>query len=135
MSFLRVFLSTLGLVGLLVSPLGCGKGKSVDPEVQRRTAELGEVYEMFTMYAKKNQRPPKQVADLRPFQEIAPVGFQALKNGQYVAVWGVSPIQGSGEVLAYEKDAPKQGGTVLLADGSIKTMSADELQGALKSKS
>jgi hypothetical protein len=62
------------------------------------------------------------------------VGFQALQSGQYVAVWGVT-ADDSRTVLAYQKDATKQGGAVLMADGSVKNMSADELQAALKAKS
>jgi hypothetical protein len=112
--------------------LGCGK-KAVEPETQRRNSELAEIYDSYTMYAKKNQRPPKQVSDLKDYEGINPIGIQALKDGRYVAVWGVSS-RDAGTVLAYEKDAPKQGGAVLMASGDIKNMSADELQAALKNK-
>jgi hypothetical protein len=125
------------LFALLAGPalaLGCGGTKGVgDPEVQLRKSELAEVYEMYMSSVKQNGRPPKQLSDLKSFAQISPVGFKALQDGRYIAVWGVSD-KGSNTVLAYEKDAPKQGGAVLMADGNVKNMTADELQAALKTK-
>jgi hypothetical protein len=113
---------------------GCGGDRSIgDPQEHRRKAELAEIYEIYTGYAKRNQRPPRQWSDLNQaeFQGVYPIGFQALQSGQYIAVWGVSG-KDEGTVLAYEKDAPAKGGMVLMADGTVKTMSANELQAALK---
>lgn len=134
MTFARVSPVLLVLLPLAVPTLGCGGNKSVgDPEVQRRKSEFAEIYDMYMASVKKNGRPPKQVSDLKQFSGIYPVGLKALQDGQYVAVWGVSD-KSSNTVLAYEKDAPTQGGAVLMADGNVKTMSADELQAALKTK-
>ena len=120
-----------------VLAVGCSGKKAAEGDVQRRDSELSEVYEMFATFTKHNQRPPKQLSDLnsKEFQGIYPVGLKALRDGQYVAVWGVD-VNGkdSGTVLAYEKDAPKQGGAVLMANGNVKTMSADDLQAILPKK-
>jgi hypothetical protein len=123
---------------LLTLALGCGSAKQTgDPETMRKQAELGEIYDSYTMFAKKNQRPPKQISELmqKEYQAVYSVGLSALKSGQYVAVWGVD-VNGKdgGTVLAYEKNAAKEGGAVLMANGTIKQMTADELQSALKSK-
>jgi hypothetical protein len=125
------------LLALLAGSLlaaGCGGTRSVaDAEAQRRKSEFAEIYDMYMSVMKQNGRPPKQLTDFKAFAQISPVGYKALQDGQYVAVWGVSD-KGSNTVLAYEKDAPKQGGAVLMADGNVKSMSADELQAALKTK-
>jgi len=116
--------------------VGCGK-KVQDPETARRNEELGEIYDSYQDFTKRKQRPPKHLSDFmqKDLEAINSLGMKALKDGRYVAVWGVD-INGkdAGAVLAYEKDAPKQGGAVLMADGIVKNMSADELQTALKTK-
>lgn len=136
MSFARKSRFLFVLLVLPVLASGCGK-KVEDPETMRLNGELGEIYESYRDYAKRNQRPPKQMSELnqKDYQAIYPLGLNALKDGRYVAVWGVDVSgKGSGAVLAYEKDAPKQGGAVVLANGTVKKMSADELQAALKAK-
>lgn len=128
------------LVLLVVAALapGCGGNKADgDPEMARRKAELGQIYEVYSLYVKRSQRPPQQLSDLnqQDLQASYPSGLQALQKGDYVAVWGVNVgDKESGTVLAYQKDAPKQGGVVLMADGAVKNMSADQLQAALKGK-
>jgi hypothetical protein len=54
----------------------------------------------------------------------------AHKKGKYVVVWGVSGTE-AGKVLAYEKEAPTKGGAAVMADGTVKTMTADELKAAV----
>ena len=114
--------------------LGCGGRDKAggDPEMQRRKSELEQIHTIYMMYLKNNQRPPTKLSDLnqKQFQEVYPAGFQALQKGEYIAVWGVDINNDSGAVLAYEKDAPKKGGAVILADGTFKNMSAEEVQAA-----
>jgi hypothetical protein len=117
--------------------LGCSSNdkKAGDPEAVRRNSELAEIYEIYMQFVKANQRAPKQFADLnkKQFQGMFPVALKALQDGDYVAVWGVELDKASsGKVLAYEKGAPENGGVVLIADGTVKTMTASELQGSLK---
>jgi hypothetical protein len=122
------------LSALPLLALGCGKDKGGgDPETTRHNAVLAEIHDMYAQHIKSNQRPPKQLSDLQPYQGNAPVGFKALQDRQYEVVWGVSSKDAQ-TVLAYEKDARKQGGAVLMADGTVKKMTADELEAALKSK-
>ncbi len=111
--------------------IGCSKSdnSTVPPE----KAELGQIHEIYKLFIKSNQRPPKDFADLnqKAYSEVNPMAFNGIKDGKYVVVWGVSD-NSSGTVLAYEKDAPEKGGNVLMADGTIKTMSAAEFQAAYK---
>jgi hypothetical protein len=133
MSFARKTLVLLALAALPFATLGCGSKTADDPKTLTRRNELVEIYDMYTLYAKRNGRPPRNAADLtKKVDQAHSAGYRALKNNDYVVTGGVDVNQDSGTVLAYEKDAPKQGGMVLMADGSIKTLSADELQAALK---
>ncbi len=111
---------------------GCSSAKVATPDP--REAALLEVFEMYSMFAKAHQKPPTQLADLtrRDNETLYPAGVRALKAGDYVVVWGA--VVGESSVLAYEKDAPKNGGLVVQADGFVKKMSAAELEAALKHK-
>jgi hypothetical protein len=134
MAFARKIPALLVLGTLAVLVAGCGK-PAVDPDVQLRNSELTEIYDSYFTYNKTSGRPPKQLSDLntKELQAVSGgVGLQAVKDGKYVVVWGVD-VSGkdAGKVVAYEKDAPKQGGAVVTADGKVKNMSADELQAAL----
>jgi hypothetical protein len=135
---MRFALSAPLFILLLTLELGCGsRNQTGDPETMRKQSEMGEIYDSYRMFSKTNQRPPKQISELmqKQYQVAYSVGLTALKNGQYVAVWGVDVYgKDGGTVLAYEKNADKEGGAVLMANGTIKQMTADELQAALKSK-
>src|SRR5262249_51008013 len=138
----RLFMSplmktTLGLC-LMAFPalvMGCGKA-SEDPEVSRRKNDLVQIYEMYSVTAKNTQKPPKQLSDLnrKAMEPLYPEGMRGLQSGQYIVVWGTPTSKDSQAVLAYEKDAPQNGGMVLLGDGSMKHMAADQLNAALKAK-
>jgi hypothetical protein len=134
---MRIVFGIQLLIVLLALALGCGGKQAGDPETLRKQSEMGEIYDSYLMFSKRNQRPPKQISELmqKEYQAVYSVGLSSLKNGQYVAVWGVD-VNGKdgGTVLAYEKNAAKEGGAVLMANGTIKQMTADELQSALKSK-
>jgi hypothetical protein len=132
MSFPDKFSVLFVLAGLAFLAPGCGK-RMTDADYQsvHRNAELGEIQEIFSLYEKRHQRPPRQFADLKEYQAIYQRGYHAMQEGRYVVNWGVSS-QDASAVLAYEKDALSQGGTVLLGSGTIKTMSADQLRTALK---
>src|SRR5437660_654108 len=95
---------------------GCSGGKRgghdaiTDSEVAAKQAALNDIHDAIEAYFKNTQKPPKQVADLKPYQAQYTIGIPALQRGDYVAVWGVAPKKGSSAVLAYDKDAPKSGG-------------------------
>ena len=119
-----------GIVSLAAA--GCGKGEN-DTTLQPQKAHLTGIHELYTLHVKKIQQPPTQLSDLtgEEFAGAYPEAVRGLKEGTYVVVLGVSD-KGSGTVLAYEKDAPTQGGVVLMADGTVKMMSAAEFQAAAK---
>ena len=80
---------------------------------------------------------PRKPEDFSDFIDSMPTAFQRVKEGEYVVVWGVgrSAVPGtSGQVLAYEKKVPTEGGAVLLRDGTVKQMTAAEFNAAPKAK-
>ncbi len=104
-------------------------------ETSRRTVELEEVWQLYNTYLSEKNRPPTSIRDLQHLEPAYAVGYQALLQGQCVAYWNVNPKDrpNAGEtILAYEKDAPKQGGYVLLLDGKVKSMTAEEFKAAPK---
>jgi hypothetical protein len=76
---------------------------------------------------------------LERFQEKYPEGFQSLKSGAFVVLWG-TPIKIGGEagkpetVVAYGKDVPTNGGYVLTSAGKVTQMSPAEFASAPKAK-
>ncbi len=120
------------LLLLAVLPLlaaGCG-GKS-DPKMQQQETELKDIHEIYYHYLRSQQKPPGQLSHLtaKEYEGIYPAAVGALQKGKYLIVWGVTGKE-AGSLLAYEKDAPTQGGTVLMADGTVKTLSAEEFKAA-----
>ena len=85
-------------------------------------------------------RAPTKPADLARYESIYSVGYQAVKSGEVVVVWGAK-MAGEGEaatapanVIAYEKKAPTEGGWVLLQNGNVKEMTASQFNSAPKAK-
>lgn len=95
-----------------------------------------EVAGLIRSYSGENNKGPTKAADLKKYELGFPLGYAAVQGGQVVVIWG-STVAGEGgggskEVVAYEKDAPTAGGFVVLQDGSVKQMTADEFKAAPK---
>jgi hypothetical protein len=66
-----------------------------------------------------------------------PKAYESVKSGEVIVLWGTSP-KGEGDVgndevvLAYEKKVPTEGGYVLMSAGTVKKMTAAELNSAPK---
>lgn len=123
-------LSLLSFVAVLV--VGCGKPDS-DPNVDPEKKELGAIYGLYRQYLKINQRPPEQLSDLQRFKATDPTGMQKVKDGRYVVVWGIKDTKAE-TILAYEKDAPTNGGWAVMANGTIKRLDASAFQNVPKSQ-
>ncbi len=136
MQIMALVKPTTMLALLLIVPFlagGCKGSAPSDPDTELQKGELGHLYEAYFTFVKKNQQPPASVDDLAQFQTIFPFAIKAVQDGKYQVVWGVSS-KDSRTVLAYETGAAEKGGMVLMADGKIKKMSAQELQAAAKLK-
>ena len=127
----RAWAWPLGLI-LCVLAVGC-RGRAGTP-TSPQSIKLNQVYDMYRHYVKSNEKPPHQLSDLanNRYEGISPIAVAALKKGEIVVVWDVGATD-SGTVLAYEKEVPTQGGEVLMADGTVRRMTADEFKAAKKS--
>jgi hypothetical protein len=116
---------------LPVLATGCGGSRTT---VSPQHTILNQIHEIYGLYIKRHNKAPSQMSDLAKteYEGSHPGAVTALKKGTYEVVWGVNS-KDSGTVLAYEKDASTKGGAVLMADGTIKNMTADELKAAKKS--
>jgi hypothetical protein len=126
------------LVGALaLAAGGCGQATHEVTATDVRNYELEEIRDMYKLYAEDKHRPPTQLAQLKQYEPGFSKGFEALQSGEVVVVWGADLSETAGKgVLAYGKDVPTKGGPVLLRDGTIKIMTAQEFQAAApKSKS
>jgi hypothetical protein len=133
------FLKIGFLLSALVLPwlgLGCGNRPPTDAEFAELNVrrELNEIHEIYGSAEKKNEKPPGGLADLAEYFKMAPTTFQAVQNGEIAIVWGIHVGRGEKALLAYETASLEKGGTVILADGSTKKMSADELKAAVQAK-
>lgn len=106
---------------------GCA-GKSEPPF---EDMQLKNIYEIYLQNIRTEQKPPAELSDLtkQPYIGVHPVTVRDLQEGKYIVVFGVTNMTAD-VVLAYEKDAPVQGGAVLMANGTVKKMSADEFKAA-----
>ncbi len=119
----------LGLVA------GCSsqpRGASVAPE----TTLLQDVNNLLRAVG-TGGRLPARVNDLERQKAMFPRGYETVKAGNVVVLWGAA-FQGEGQVgkdeviVAYEKDVPASGGYVLFSAGTVKKLTADEFRAAPK---
>jgi hypothetical protein len=98
---------------------------------------LQEVNDLLHASAGATGRAPARLADLERHKGMFPRGYEAVLSGAVVVLWG-TPLKGEGEVgkdevvMAYQKAVPTEGGYVLLSAGTVKKMTAAELNSAPK---
>lgn len=124
-SYFRIIISAL----LFIMMLGCGGqmggvGPGMDPQ-EAVVKELGDLLRCGNV-------APRRLDDLKSFESNFPVPYRALKMGEIVVLWGI-PMLGEGDaatkegkLVAYEKDAPKAGGWILMTNGTVKKVTAEE---------
>lgn len=110
-----------------------------DPERMKRSNDLKQLGQLYQQYQDAHAQGPARAEDLAPLAAKDPArqaALQAVQSEHYVLLWGVNrsalPEGPSQTVLGYESAAPTAGGLVLMADGSVRAMTADEFQAAPK---
>ncbi len=119
---------------VLLTAIGCGGKPPMGTEPTRNdTAE--DVARMLKTFAEEKNRPPAGLGDLAGMDGPHPLGYPAVARGEYVLFYKVPLATGpeaAKTVLGYHKDAPTQGGLVIMQDGSLQTLSTAEFQSARK---
>jgi hypothetical protein len=126
----------------VVALAGCGDPGN-DGGTTSPTSENGPLAQVGALYRdhwELKKKAPTGYKDFAPYAEIMPEGFNALRTGDVVAIWGVrledlSPEatgDSADEVLAYQKETPESGGYVLMKNRKIRQMTADEFKAAPK---
>ena len=99
--------------------------------------KMQEIGRMYNGYTTDHKKPPQYLIDFNhPYEPANVEGFIALRDGESIMLWG-GKLPGKNAdsiVLAYEKEAPNNGGLVLFQDGTIKTLTAEEFNAAPKNK-
>lgn len=122
------------LAGLVLLAAGCGSPEPVKgtgtPSGKDALTDLGVLLKEF---GEGKKRPPAKAADIEPVEPLHQAAYVGLVRGDVVYVWG-TPLTGGTDVVAYEKQAESAGGWVLLQDGTVKEMTADEFRAAPRAK-
>jgi hypothetical protein len=130
----RIIALSACVVVASVLPAGCG-GKSDAPAATAGSPtakqSLDDLASLLKEVAEQKKRPPARQADLQQYEAVYLGATLGITRQDIVYVWG-SGLTGGQAVIAYEKDAPTAGGYVLLQDGTVKTMTADEFKAAPK---
>ncbi|HEY2786612.1 MAG TPA: hypothetical protein VGJ05_16720 [Fimbriiglobus sp.] len=131
-----------GLVwGTALFAIGCSGGNGgVGPETTPTESALQEVSDLIRSVSNTTGRPPARASDFNKLESIYPNGVKAVKSGDVVVLWGAA-VAGEGnlasageKIVAYEKNAPTQGGFVLFVNGKVKKMTSAEFAAAPKAK-
>jgi hypothetical protein len=117
------------LLAVLTLAPGCSREApaAADPRVLR----LQQLFHMAQIRKKGNQPRPTRLADFKPMEQAYPLAFGALQRGECVLDWRAYADPSAPRattVLAYEKGVPREGGYVLLLDGTVKNMTAEEFK-------
>src|SRR5436309_4765926 len=116
-------------VGLAVAVLaGCGGGANKTPAPTDYRAALTDLGEALKTTAADGNKPPARLAEFERIEPMAPVAGPLIRSGDLVYLWGGGYAPSGTKVVAFEKQAEAEGGWVLLQDGSVKQMTADELK-------
>jgi hypothetical protein len=122
------------LLALVIFLPACGNKTPVEPapvEAGDALKELGEVYHYL---AAQKLPPPRRVEHLNEYSGSLEGALPKIRAGDIVVVWGVGYAAGSNQVLAYPKDVAEKDGPVLLRNGTVKQMTAEEFKAAPKAK-
>jgi hypothetical protein len=132
-------LAVVLIVASLVPSLACMGRIQQAAQKQKDANELKQVALEYHMYIEDNKKPPATINELISHLQKSGLGspdlINGLNSGKYVFYMGVevTKLPDSGHtVLGYESAVPTSGGQVVMADGSVTTMTAAEFNTATK---
>jgi hypothetical protein len=106
---------------------------------QDNLVQVGELCRIFQFSKKK---PPQKLDVFNSLRTQGMNGYEALRNSEIVLLYNATlpdldedPGHAeSGEILAYEKQVPESGGSVLLLNRTVKKMTPEEFKAAPRPK-
>jgi hypothetical protein len=123
-----VLIATLGACGCPVTKVRQAAARA------KRTNTLKVIGLAYLSYVDDNKgKPPTQAADLQKYTGGDPDANAALTDGSFTLIYGVTPKdmakQGmSATVLGYDKQFDKDNVLVLMGDGSVRIVTAEEFK-------
>lgn len=123
----------------LFTASACKSSSSAGNQSKEPTAsdDLLEVSGLLKDFSAEFGRGPARLEDMEKNQPLYPRGYEAIRSGRIVVSWTVAvAADGSGGtgIVAFEKKAETEGGAVLLHNGQVKNMTADEFRAAPRSQ-
>jgi hypothetical protein len=121
------------LVSLVGTGPGCGSGNGKQAEAVSPGAKdaLQDLKQLLETAKSTGQKPPAGRRAVANFDATNPAAANGLLRGLVVYVWGAG-LTGGQAVIAYESEADTKGGWVLLQDGTIQQMTAEQFKAAPK---
>jgi hypothetical protein len=135
---IRIFAgAAVAALALLVTGCGgkgdSGGGASGGGGTPSGKEALTSLADLLKDFAARNAKPPARIADVEAVEPVFPGAYIGLKRDDIVYYWGNGINAGNGgTVIAHEKTADSGGGWVLMQNGDVKQMSADEFKAAPK---
>ena len=133
---LRIALLALLIVGTTCLA-GCGSSTPAKPDRESFLPDVNDLLEdlksLLTSAKEAKKSPPGSNADLQQYEATNPGATAAIAQGTIKYYYGQG-LSGGNKIVAHGAKCESEGGWVLLQDGTVKQMSADEFKAAPKAK-
>jgi hypothetical protein len=107
--------------------LGCSPAPVAGPEAEPTPVEqVGRIVRTCREMARPIPRTPREAEKI---PGASPTALEALKSGAVELYWGADLDEyGGTAVVGHEKGAPEHGGRVILADGTVADLDAEQIR-------
>jgi hypothetical protein len=123
-------LRLIPVVALVVFVPACGEKAPESPPPADVEAGLKELSDVYKYRCDQRMPGPAKAADLTEHEGALPNAWPAIQDGTIVVAWRAGYAANATGILAHAKDAPASGGKVLLRNGTVKDMTAEEFRAA-----
>lgn len=128
------------VTAVAMAVVGCGGGGGPkDPATTgpKPNDGLQDLKTLLDAVKSGQQKAPKSAAEMAAIEPMFPAAGAFIQNGSIEYVWGTALASGpdaAKRMVGFETKAAKEGGFVLLQDGTLKEVSAAEFGGLEKAK-
>lgn len=128
------------VTAVVMAVVGCGGGGGPkDPATAgpKPNDGLQDLKTLLDAVKSGQQKAPKSAAEMAAIEPLFPAAGAFIQNGSIEYVWGTALASGPDagkRMVGFEKKAAKEGGFVLLQDGTLKEVSAAEFGALEKAK-